>query len=409
MTSYIKNNIPPVRNQLIVASVFGSGMMLFHAYDNNAAAIIASDGFSQTLKNTMRCIEGVQDKCMILGLGVGAAFAVDRGIEFFEKSSLDLTTMSIGCVVKIFDRELNLYLAGSKMKDAEGKKKKIEHSQTFLMSVVGVVAGIVFLANKMRTSPILIDAVLAAFFTAVKNATKKVSPLYSWSALGAVIVVAMIIDSFRSQSLISKNGVTGLALGLFCKEVMRFVEKVQMGSYSGDDDDEPICVEGDKESASFIQLDSEAQLPLNNVNKKKKKKEKNNIFVDVPPAPMSQQLLLTVGTLSLGLAAQRTPKLIHPVLQSLVIKAGVRFFNNIMRQYSFSKTSPVILASSAVLLMTGSVINIKDRGNSLSKTLFSIGIGLPFGELKAWQLGKKIVTTPDEEKDGSNLTGSAAL
>jgi len=361
ITPKVDREPPSLGKQALVSAAFGGGMILSQILGNSAGSIIASDGFSQSLKNTMRCIEDLPAKCLVLGGGIFLAYEADCFTEYLGRPSLDLSSIGIGCGMKVLDREFNLYLAG-KGKTAEGKKNKVKHSQAFLIAVVSALACLVFAANKANANPVLIDATLSAFSTAVKNATKKFQPIHVWGTLAAFVMTAMLIDHLtQSSSIMSKNSLTALALGLACKEAMRSVESVQMGDYAGDDDDMPIDKEQEAQDSSVV-----------------------------GPAPMIQQVMLTTGTLGLGLGAQVASEYVHPVLQSSIQKAGLRFFHNIMRQCSFSQSLPVIATATGVLIASGSVLNAKDIYPSLGKTPSSIGLGLPLGELKAWQLGKKI-------------------
>lgn len=97
-------------------------MVFFQAYGNVGGAIIASDGFSQSAKNTLRCIDSLQNKCALLIGGIGAAYVLDRAIAAQGKESLDLTVMGIGCAIKVFDREFNAYLSGKKYEDQMEKR-----------------------------------------------------------------------------------------------------------------------------------------------------------------------------------------------------------------------------------------------------------------------------------------------
>lgn len=180
----------------------------------------------------------------------------------------------------------------------------------------------------------------------------------------------MVVDSLRSSAIMSKNSLTGLALGLLCKEAVRSIEQMQIGDYAGDEDDAQVTIEGDLGTPVEEVKDTE---PL--VAKKKKKAATNT-----PPAPMYKQVIITLGTLSLGVGSQ----------QIFVIKASLRFFHNILRQCAFSKSVPIIAGATVACLASGSYLNLSDDYSSLGKCLFSIGQGLPFGELKAWQLGRKI-------------------
>lgn len=171
----------------------------------------------------------------------------------------------------------------------------------------------------------------------------------------------------------SKAGSIGLALGLFCKAAMRSLEQKQMDSYAEDEDGDSI----NKEETVVIN----EEMPTSSLKKK-------DIEI-IPPASLPRQVLLTSGIVVLGIGAQGAKQYVHPVVQSSLLKAATRFFHNIMRQYSFAKTLPMVFGASGGCVLLGALA--RDVGaNAISESLVFIGQGLPLGELKSWQLDKKI-------------------
>lgn len=397
---------------LAAISFFGCSMVAFYANGNHAGAIIASDGFSQALKNTMRRVDHFRIKCLMLGMGIGCALVTDRLMTDHGYPSLHLTSMGIGSATKVLDREMNLYLSG-KTKDAQGNKVKIKRSEAVIISVITGLAILLFLINQSGTHPILADATLQAFSTAIKNETKKYPPLYVWSIHGATIMTAVLIDLARSQSLMTKQGMTGLALGFFCKEVIRSLIKLQTNDCEEEEEDDGfspplpqeknrtdtvIMEEGTLANSLPDQIQLEAASDHSLAPLKVKKKKKNGKISPTPlqsislynPLPIPHQILLTVGVLLMALLAQEKPTYIHPVLQSGITKGGIKFFNQLMRQCSFSQSLPIVTGASGICFMLGYLVNLMKNDPALVQGLFSIAVGLPSGELKTWQLEGKI-------------------
>ena len=368
MTVKITSKAQPLLGQGIVSCFFVGSMGLSYACNNQAGMIIASEGLSISVKNMMRGIEGQNEKMVILGAGLGSTILADHLLEPIMGGSFGLTSMNIGCVIKVLDRELNIFLSGKK-EGADGNK--IKHSREFLILAVTSIAALVFAANKMKAGPVLVDALLSALSTSVKNATKKLSPQCCWSVLLGAIIVASLWDSFQGASGLSKDSVTGLALSLLCKEGVRSIEQFQMGSCGGEDDEEDSKIEKEIETSE----------------------EKPRVL----PAPMYQQTMLVSGTLSLGLGLGQFSDTIHPVLQSSTIKLAARVFNNMMRQYSFAKSAPVVAATSVGFLLAGGLLSTGELTGSIGNSMISLGQSLPFGELKGWQLGKKVVNSKENK------------
>ena len=107
-----------------------------------------------------------------------------------------------------------------------------------------------------------------------------------------------------------------------------------MGSYAGDDDDEPDSIE---QPTPPIQADVEISLKSAEVDKKKKGTSYMNV------SPHFHESTSTID--------YRHSVSCH-YYKVLSLREVFDFFHNIMRQYSFSKSTPIIASVSEALLLT---------------------------------------------------------
>jgi hypothetical protein len=366
MTTKAPKNYPPLWQQGIPVSIFATGMIAANLRENPIGALIASDGLSATLRNIMRSMPTEKEKGLFLRSSVLAIYAADRLLQLITTKSGILIPSICGCAFKIFSDTLNAFLNG-KVTNSDGVKVRSPRSNSVLFGAVFTAAACVFLLNKSTTNVVLLDGAVTVLSTTIKNATKQYPRIYSLNMLIGISLIASLWDLNYSNSLLTKNTATGISLGLLCKNGIRIIEESITGTNEEDDED---CLN-----------DSPA--------------------ISIPS--MEGRILSTATAFFTGILLEQDPHQIPPVLGSCSFKLGSRIFNNILRHYSFEKSLSITAIASGVCLLAGE--SLKMHNPITSKALTSLGLSIPFEELKTWQLDKKIkIKKTAKEKQRKTLT-----
>ncbi len=360
-------DLPPLWQQAIPMSIFAGGTVVSNYAGMGTVSILAADGFALTLKNILKVVKDLQSKLVLLGIGTACGFGVDLALKHSNMKPLDLGSLGAATSISILDRELNLFISG-KGKDSNGNKTKIKQSPVLIASIVAAFAIATILSGSLELPAALTDSTLKGLATSAKHLSRDQNSLIILTTLGLAWYV------LASQSIVPSNAKTAsLGLTLLLKHAIYSLEQYQMG----DDADE----EDDNETGNELIAGAEKR----------------------PPACMEVQVLMTAAALTAACTSQMFSEYLSPVVTAALSKAGSRFFSNIMRQFPQSTSAPITLTSAATLFIIGMILLKKSKDAAAGNIALAVATNLPFGEIKTWQLGKKVLKKQPSEESPVNV------